>query len=175
MTHRLSWRFRLSSWSVVIVCIALSSLATAAELAAPRGPVVLSISGKITEHNREHSAELDRDMLDALPQHTIETQTPWTNGQPSFRGPLLRDILALVGAQGDRLIAEALNQYRIEIPIEDAMRYPVIIATHLDGKRLRVREKGPLWVIYPWSRFDELDSESYYHRSIWHLNRITVE
>jgi hypothetical protein len=44
----------------------------------------------------------------------------------------------------------------------------------MNGEHLRVRTKGPLWVIYPWNDYSELQSESYYSRSIWQLRSLNV-
>ncbi len=40
---------------------------------------------------------------------------------------------------------------------------------------MSVREKGPLWIVYPYSSSPEFQNEVIYSRSIWQLNRITVE
>jgi hypothetical protein len=95
----------------------------AALLAQPHGEVVLSVSGQIrrtnADANADARADFDIEMLAALPQDQIVTHTPWHQGPQSFGGPLLRDLLAEVGASGRRLIAVALNDYRCEIPVED--------------------------------------------------------
>src|SRR5918912_2298538 len=91
------------------------STAQAAPLAAPSGPVVLSISGRINRSNAPGRADFDLAMLAALPQHEIVTHTPWHSGVQSFSGPLLREVLAQAGAGGRMLVATALNDYRCEI------------------------------------------------------------
>ena len=40
---------------------------------------------------------------------------------------------------------------------------------------MSVREKGPLWVIYPFDSDPEYQTEVIYSRSIWQLDRIVVE
>jgi len=37
-----------------------------------------------------------------------------------------------------------------------------------------VREKGPLWIIYPFDATNAYRTESHYARSIWQLERIDV-
>jgi len=144
-------------------------------LAMPEGRVILEIKGKIEYLNTAGAAQFDAGMLAALPQQVVKTTTPWTDGIGEFSGPRLLDLLAAVGSQNGRLTFVALNDYRIEIPFADLRFYPVILATHLNGKRLRVRDRGPLWVIYPWSDFAKLQTETYYRRSIWQVHKITVE
>ena len=57
---------------------------------------------------------------------------------------------------------------------EDAQRYGVIVARLLDDKPMGVREKGPLFVIYPFDQQPELKSALYYSRSAWQLRTIDV-
>ena len=40
--------------------------------------------------------------------------------------------------------------------------------------QLTVRQRGPLWVIYPWSDQPNLQNEVYYSRSIWQLKALEV-
>jgi len=77
-------------------------------LDAPKGKVVLSISGKIGPGNAAGRADFDMAMLEALPQHSFATSTPWFKVARKFTGPLLRDVLAAAGAQGNTLVAVAL-------------------------------------------------------------------
>ncbi|MFO1352154.1 MAG: molybdopterin-dependent oxidoreductase [Gammaproteobacteria bacterium] len=162
---------------MALVCaLAYPSLSTGADEvhAPPTGPVVLTVSGQLEAKNAGENYDFDRGMLLALAQHKIVTSTPWTDSMTTFEGPLLRDVLDQVGARGDTLDASALNDYRIQIPRADARQYPVIVALKMNGEELRVRTKGPLWIIYPWSEFPELQAETYYQRSIWQLRRIAV-
>ena len=143
-------------------------------LAAPEGRVILTVSGRIDHTNGKGVAEFDRAMLEAMQATAIETMTPWTDGVALFEGPLVRDLMKRVGARGSRLQATALNDYSVEIPIEDFARYPVILAMKVNGEVLRTRNKGPLWIIYPWSDRPELRSEVGYSRSIWQIKELVV-
>ncbi len=118
--------------------------------------------------------EFDRQALEALPQQNISTKTPWTNGVSEFSGPLLRDVLAIANLQGTVLHCTALNDYSIDIPFEDAALFDVILAMNKDGKAMSTREKGPLWIMYPWSSDSALWKETYFSRSIWQLREIEI-
>src|SRR5262245_36358274 len=118
-------------------------------LQAPRGAVVLSISGRIERTNQSNRAAFDMAMLEALAQQSFSTKTPWFKEARKFTGPLLRDVLALVGANGITLRIAALNDYRIDVPADDTRRYDVVLARMIDDKPITVREKGPLFMIYP--------------------------
>jgi hypothetical protein len=140
----------------------------------PTGPVVLTIEGAISQPNNGSQAQFDMAMLEKLPQHSFSTQTPWYPSAVSFTGPLLRDVLAAVGAKGTSITAVALNDYKTEIPVDDAARHDVIIARLMNDRPMRVREKGPLFIVYPFDTKAELRSELYYNRAAWQLNVLRI-
>jgi hypothetical protein len=144
-------------------------------LAAPKGKVLLSVTGRVTQRNADDRADFDLAMLDALPQHGFTTSTPWYKTARAFSGPLLRDVLAAAGASGSTLGAIALNNYKVEIPAEDAQKFKVLLATRMDDKPMAVRDKGPLFIIYPYDDSADLRSERYYSRSAWQLRKIDVK
>ncbi|GAB3185711.1 putative pterin-binding protein [Hydrogenophaga aquatica] len=142
---------------------------------APQGRVILTITGNIGETNAERQAQFDLAMLEALPQHSFTTQTPWDNGTIKFTGPLLRDVLAAVKAQGSQLRAVALNDYRITIPIEDARRFDMVLAHRMNDQPIPIRTRGPLFIVYPFDSRRELRSNVYYERSIWQLKSLDID
>lgn len=156
----------------------LARPAQATPLPRPSGPVVLTVSGRlVTRANSEAAADFDMAMLAALPQRTVVTRTPWYEGARRFSGPLLRDVLAaagVTGAAGRSLRATALNDYRVEIPVDDATRFDVVVARALDDRPMAVREKGPLFVIYPFDDRPELANPTFFGRCIWQLRSIEV-
>jgi len=120
-------------------------------------------------------AHFDMSMLERLPQHSFVTRTPWYSTPRKFTGPLLRDVLAACGAQGSNLRATALNDYRVDLPFEDAQRFDVLVARLLDDKPMAVRDKGPLFIIYPFDSSAELRTTVYYSRSAWQLKTLEVQ
>lgn len=139
------------------------------------GPAVLKITGKIDAKNTAGGAVFDDALLDALPQRSFVTETPWTKGLVKFTGPLLTDVLKAVKASGTNIKAIALDDYKVNIPIEDAKQYGVILARQMDGKKLAVRDKGPLFVMYPFEQFPKIKTSVYYSRCIWQLQTISIE
>jgi hypothetical protein len=143
-------------------------------LEAPSGTVVLTVQGRVRMPNDGKRAQFDLAMLEALPQRTHQTRTPWFTQARRFTGPLLRDVLAATAAQGSNLRLVALNDYRVDMPMDDAMRHDVVIARLMDDKPMTVRDKGPLFIIYPFDAQPELRSAIYYGRSAWQLRTIEV-
>lgn len=147
----------------------------AAALEPPSQRVVLTVSGKIGVRNQGAVAVFDLAMIRALPQVSFTTQTPWDHAPLKFTGPLLRDVLALVRPTGQTLKAVAINDYRVDIPLQDAQRYDVVLAHSINDKPLTVRTKGPLFVVYPFHQHPDLQHNTYFERSIWQLKAIEVE
>ena len=90
-----------------VLCVMLAMFAGSAiwALDVPQGPVVLKVSGLIEAHNQGKVAVLDMKALQALPQKSFTTQTPWDPKPVTFSGPLLRDVLQLVKAKGQHIRA----------------------------------------------------------------------
>jgi hypothetical protein len=143
-------------------------------LSAPAGNPVLTLRGKLQRTNQADSAVFDMAMLQGVSQHSFTTKTPWFKQPRKFTGPLLRDLLALVGAHGSTLRVAALNDYRIDVPIDDARRFDVMLARLIDDQPITVREKGPLFMIYPFDSDPTLRNAVYYSRSVWQLKTIDV-
>lgn len=161
--------------ALAMVMLLGTSLPLAADLSVPTGKVLLTVEGKITNTNVGKTAVFDRAQLQAFGMHTVKTSNPFIEGVHTFEGILFSDLLNAVGVQGDRIAAQALDGYVVDIPVADLRKYPVLIAMVMDGKVMRVRSKGPLWVIYPVDQYEELKDETFSNRSIWQLTTLTVK
>jgi hypothetical protein len=166
--------YGLVSVAAVMAWGSLPSWAQTAPLPAPLGKVVLTVSGNITQHNAPGLALFDLQMIEALPQHSFTTQTPWYKTPVKFTGPKLADVLAAVGAQGQAIEAVALNNYRITIPVSDALRYPVVMAWKINDQPIPIRAKGPLFIAFPYDSNAALRTAQYYERSIWQLKQLHI-
>ncbi len=144
-------------------------------LPAPTQPVILTVTGKITKRNRGEAAVFDAAMIDKLPAHEFRTWTPWFKEPVTFRGPLLQTLLDAVGAQGQTLNFVALNDYAVNVPLSDAREFGPLLARRINGKVLGVRDKGPLFLIYPFDTKPETRTDQYYGRSIWQITRVSVQ
>jgi hypothetical protein len=59
----------------------------------PTGPVLLTVTGRISQRNAGDAAEFDAAMLNALAASQIVTRTPWHNTPAQFSGPSLKTHL----------------------------------------------------------------------------------
>ncbi|WP_425488212.1 molybdopterin-dependent oxidoreductase [Microvirga mediterraneensis] len=159
----------------LIAFLGIFGVAYAASLPAPKERPILTISGKIDVTNKDNTAQFDRTMLESMGLVTIETTSPWYEGKVKFEGVLLDKLMKLVGAKGERVSVIALNDYATEIPIADFAKYNVILAIKRDGEYMPVRDKGPLFIVYPYDSNPELKSQTYYARSAWQVAKIEVK
>jgi hypothetical protein len=144
-------------------------------LAKPSGPVILTVTGAITATNAPGRAEFDQKMLEGLGIASLATSSDWTDGKPVFEGVPARKLLEAVGAHGKTASAIALNDYVVDIPIDDFTKYPVLLAMRRNGQALTPRDKGPIWIVYPRDDYPELRDPKINDRWIWQLKAIEVK
>lgn len=173
-----SWRLisrMAGAFALLVVLSHWHAEAGSGTLPAPHSSPILTVTGAIANTNAAGSATFDDAMLAALPRHRIVTGTPWYDEPRTFEGPLLRDVLAAAGANGKTLRVEALNDYAASVPFADALAYDVIVADRIDGKPIPVRERGPLFIIYPFDQVPALKTEEFYQRAVWQVKSIEVQ
>jgi hypothetical protein len=125
-------------------------------------------TGKVIGERTLTTAEIE-----AMPQQEFETDTPWADAPQRFTGPRLADIVALGGEDVANAHVVALNDYSADIPAEDWAEHVPILAVRVDGELMKVRDKGPFWVMYPIdSDPGVLGSELYYSRMVWQVKSI---
>lgn len=112
--------------------------------------------------------------LSGLPQVSFTTKTLWTEGDIEFSGPSLHSVLEAAGmpegTQGIRLTA--LNDYSVTMETSLIETQAPIVANRINGAPFSVRDKGPLWIMFPFDLDIRFRSESFYALSIWQLSRI---
>lgn len=133
--------------------------------------IILTISDK----SPASEVQLSDAVLAKMPQKSMTLTTPWYPTPQTFEGPLLRDVLKLANIKTGNITLKALNDYAISIPVADALQYDVIVARLLNGKPMSVREKGPLFIVYPFHEHEELRKTDYYRRCSWQLRSISAE
>ncbi|RVT97075.1 hypothetical protein EOD42_11845 [Rhodovarius crocodyli] len=115
---------------------------------------------------------LERAVLDAAPRDTLLTHTPWTAGPQRFEGRPLWRLLPDAALAATVLELEALDSYRMTLPMEDARENGLFLAWRHGGALMPVRDRGPFWLLYPWTERPALDTPLYHRRSTWQLTRL---
>ena len=152
---------RLGLASVLAVAIGGAALAE-------DDPVLLTVTGL------DEPVTFNLSQLKALKPETFETTTIWTEGVQSFTGVSLATLMEELGVEDGIVEAKAINDYAVEVPVSDAVEGGPIVAYLLNGEEMSVRDKGPLWIVYPYDANPDYQSEVIYSRSIWQLDRIDV-
>ena len=159
----------------IIAVVFFSSSAFALEKLPQDARVILTVTGAITHTNADARAGFDHDSFAALGWVDVTSFNHWLPGEHQFGGVLISDILAAVGAANDAhtLKVTALDGYSVDIPIRDFDARNVLLASTLNGERMRIRDRGPLWVIYPVSedRAKESDEDG---KQIWQVKSMHV-
>lgn len=144
-------RYRIGWRAVAGMAALLAATAASAASTASAPPVLsLDVNGEIrVTNNAAHTAyHFTEAQLLKLPVHEITTSTAWTP-RSTFAGPLLSDVLKTVGAYGKEVEIHTLDDYTCVVPASDADRYRVVLAYSMNGRRLRISDFGPLFLIYP--------------------------
>jgi hypothetical protein len=140
--------------------------ASAAEqMQAPKEMVLLTVGGEINNTNRgpfdpdkdsifarlnigfDRAFAFDRPMLLRLKQGEVTAATTELGKEAVFTGPLLKEVLAAVGAATAKVSFIAVNNYEGWLEPEDIDASDWILALDADGAPLGLGQQGPIWLI----------------------------
>jgi hypothetical protein len=165
--------------SIRLACIAIfiAAISSAAwALNKPVGNVLLTVSGPaLAQTSESTSADFDEAMLLSLPQRTIKTTTPWHDGVQEFTGPDLYNLIEEFAPQATTLRIAALNDYSATVQTAFVAQYRPVLAIRHNGQPMRVREKGPLFVVFPYDSDPALRNETVFSWSVWQIRSIRCE
>lgn len=144
---------------------------TAGELARPRGEVLLTVQGDLAKRNSDHGAQLDFAMLSEIGFVSRTIATDWT---PSavFEGVPGRRLVEHLGIKGEYLLGLAHDDYEVSIPLSDLLNYDTLFAVAMNGERLRIKNKGPIWLLYANDDRPAIARELLNSRMIWQLHTL---
>lgn len=160
---------------VMLLSFVVTTQVWAGELSKPVGKVLLTVSGNIENTNEDGKAVFDITSLENLGVVSFQTSSPWYNGRTTFTGISLQKLMDYVGAKGSVVKVTALNDYTTVIPLSDFKKYNVILALKINGEYMRIRDKGPLFIVYPYDSIPELNNQIFYSRSAWQVSSMKIE
>lgn len=155
--------------ATLMALIALSTATLAGEEPVLTVEILAADSGATTTQS------YTMDQLRALPVSSFETETIWTEGMQTFTGVPLAALVSELDLTGDEIEAVAINAYSVKIPVSDAVENGPIIAFERNGSQMSIRNKGPLWIVYPYDSSADYRTEAIYSRSIWQLEKLVVK
>jgi len=175
-----------------LIAFALTVALGAGAPALAEGPVLLTVSGEISEPNRgpvnpeqdklfifnevsfQRAKEFDLSALEKLPQAVVHADFPKGGAETEFSGPLLADVLAAAGAEGKMVTVRAMDGYAVEVPLEEMVGKGAVVALERDGKALGIGGFGPTQIVFPRAeRADLADMPDDWW--IWQIYHISVE
>jgi hypothetical protein len=127
------------------------SLSAGQKIAAPKGRVVLTVTGDIATANQGGKLELDLASLERMRQVRLEAAEPFLKRRVTYEGVLLADLLAVAGVPGSATTVSvtALDDYTVEFKISDVRSSQMVLATRADGRRMPVDRSGPVRIVFP--------------------------
>jgi hypothetical protein len=127
------------------------SLAAGEDVAAPRGEVVLTVTGDIGTANKGKTLELDLASLEQMRQVRLEAAEPFLKRRVLFEGVLLSDLLAVAGVpdSASKVSLTALDDYKVDFKVADVRSSQMLLATKADGKHMPVDRSGPIRIVFP--------------------------
>jgi len=160
--------------TVVALLGGLTSSYAVEPLPPAKGEILLTVMGEIDVTNAPGRAEFDRAMLETLERKSLTATFVMSGKTHRFEGVSLRAVLDRVGARGMTIHASAWNDYKVDIPWDD-LKYDPLLAMAADGQMLTLRDKGPLWIVYPRDDYSALRNDLHDSRWVWQLNRLRIE
>lgn len=164
--------------SVKLTRRAVIASSAAALMLASRARAQQSIALTISDTSDREVTLLETDLA-RLPWHEVSTETRWTTGVQHFRGPSLLAALTLktwteADLRGRRLLLRALNEFEVEIPADHMWEFNPLLAREMNGELLTVRNRGPIWVVYPRDDDPRLLNPVYDEGWVWQLHEIKI-
>jgi hypothetical protein len=127
------------------------TLAAGAKISAPKGEVVLTVSGDIGAANKGTKLELDLASLEKMRQVRVEAAEPFLKRRVTFEGVLLTDLLKVAGVpdSASTVSLTALDDYKVDFKVADIRSSQMLLATKADGKHMPVDRSGPIRIVFP--------------------------
>ncbi len=160
---------------LVYTVISDGQLAAGDDIPPLNNPPILTVSGRIDANDNAEVIEFDVATLESLGVVEYTVQDPFEDRPITYRGVLMSDLLDVLQIEDGATTLEvlALNDYQIDVPIEEMYEYPVIFAMMADGQYMQPSDLGPAMLVYPYDHF-RFDRAEYNSRWVWQIASLTV-
>jgi len=109
-----------------------------------------------------------------MPAHTIKTSTNFTP-EDTFTGVEFAELVKAYHLKGQSVRAFAWDDYSYSMPIDEMIKYRVIVAYQRGGKPIDVGELGPFAIIYPRDGYAELNNLDVNAKTVWQVKRLELK
>ena len=143
-----------------------------------RGDEIPALSGKkiveLSGGNLGNSAlDADYSLLESLGTVVYDVNDPFESQIIEYEGVLLSTLFDQFGGASTTSVTFTANDdYQQDILIEDAEKWPIILATKVNGEYPPTDLRGPLMIVYPYDQYPELDPSRYDLFWIWQISNI---
>jgi hypothetical protein len=144
---------------------------------APTGEVILTVSGNISAKNNGDVLELDMATLEKFGLMKYDVTDPWLGKNVFYSGILMSDFLKIVGAANTAkgVTITALDEYEVSLTFNEIEKWPILLATQIDGAYMTVSENGPTRIIFPFDDYADIDQVLYKDLWVWNIKSIEVQ
>ena len=120
-------------------------------ISAPKGKVVLTMTGAIEAHNQGKKLALDLASLERMRTVRMELNEPFLKRRMTFEGVLLADLLTVAGVPetAKKVQITALDDYKVEFTMADVRDSKMLLATRADGQPMPIDKAGPIRIVFP--------------------------
>jgi hypothetical protein len=127
------------------------SLAAGEKIAAPKGEVVLTVTGAIGAHNKGKRLEFDLASLERMRRVRLEAAEPFLKRRVMFGGVLLSDLLAVAGVPetASKVSLTALDDHKVDFKVSDVRSSQMLLVTKADGRHMPVDRSGTIRIVFP--------------------------
>ena len=114
-------------------------------------------------------------LVSQYPQITFTTQLPWYPDANQFTGFRVSDLLQQLGVEDTLAVSFiALNDYAASTTIENILKYDPIVAYKMNGEKMKVRNKGPYWLVFNLDKYPEIDNTALHSQMVWQIDEIKI-
>lgn len=144
---------------------------------APTNETALTITGGTGVKNSGDALLLDIATLEKLGLVEYSVNDPWLNAKNTYSGVLMSDFLKHIGMPSSATIVQitALDDFQIDISISDIQKWPILLATRINGDYMNIENNGPTRIIFPYDTFPEIDQVAYKDLWIWNLKSMEIK
>lgn len=154
--------------------VSAASIASGDAIPAPTGEVILTLSGDIGVTNSGDMLELDMTTLEGFGLVKYTVNDPWLDAENTYTGVLISDLHKVLGSSGaaTSMRFTALDDYQVDISLEEAEKWPILLATRTNGEYMDIENSGPTRVIFPFDAFPDIDQVEYKPIWIWNIKSV---
>jgi len=164
---------KMKHWKSAISAIFLAAIPVPGFATDPSSDA--SVLLQVDVESTAASAQFSLAELQAFPVVSFETETIWTDGVQQFTGVSLAALLGHLEISEGIMELQAVNDYVVEFPVSGAVEGGPIVAYERNGALMSRRDKGPLWIVFPYDSNPAYQTEEIFSKSVWQLVRIIVK